>query len=220
MKRFSLSIAGMMALILIAAIGFAALRGGTVLWASVTFSVVVTMLSAAVLGACAARGPERITWIGFAFFGWVYLGAAFGPQSNGGTSIPPLLPMAAYELLLNAKWKSISSETGNSMLVNKESREEGLLKQTGLYSGDVVLFQADSMAPSVPGSYEIRNGVEANRFALMPRPAPVTVDALQLRRIVHALGALAFGLVGAAFGRGFAAWYDRERRPAGAQPAA
>lgn len=42
-----------------------------------------------------------------------------------------------------------------------------------------------------------------------PSHAALLGDFFQLRRIVHALGAIVFGLIGAAIGRGFAARYGR-----------
>lgn len=209
MKRFGSSVAGMMALILAVAVGFAALRDGKVLWASATFSLSVTLLATAILAACAARGPARLAWGGFALFGWAYLGIAFGPLPNGnGASIPPLPTMAAYELLLDAKWRGMASEP-RRLLNNREPRGEVFLGRMGAYAN-----------AHMSGSFEIAYESGSLVDGVAPSALPRVLDALQLRRIVHALEALAFGLLGAAIGRGLAAWYDRPGRRADAPPAA
>lgn len=216
MKRFSLNIAGMMALIFGIAIGFAALRGGTVLWASVTFSLAVTLLTAAILGACVARGPSRLGWIGFALFGWVYLGAAFGPFPNGnGASIPPLPLTAAYELLLDAKWQPMQANPGvPAEYENRDPRSELFLWRMAPYTTSRMnnnTFALGSFTIGAPGPGAVVDAANAppasGTLNFVPQMGPNILEALQLRRIVHALGALAFGLVGAAIGRGFAAWY-------------
>src|SRR5262249_4779035 len=73
MSRLRFTIAQAMALVLLAGIGFAALRSASVLWASAVFTLTVTVLSAALLAAMARRGRARMTWAGFALFGWIYL---------------------------------------------------------------------------------------------------------------------------------------------------
>ena len=90
MSRLRFTIAQAMALVLLTGIGFAALRSASILWASAVFTLTVVVLSAAILGAMARRGRARMTWAGFALFGWVYLGTAFGPWADGnGVKAPP-----------------------------------------------------------------------------------------------------------------------------------
>lgn len=89
MKRFRVSVAGLMGIVVLAAVGFAALRNPTIVWASGLFTLTVVILCSAVLGAIAVRGPARLTWAGVAVFGWVYLGIAFGIGSEGNGATPP-----------------------------------------------------------------------------------------------------------------------------------
>ncbi len=89
MKILRVSIARSMGIVLLAAVGLAALRNPTIVWASSLFTLVVVLLCTAVLGAIAVRGPARLTWTGFAVFGWVYLGIAFGLAQRG--TVRPLL---------------------------------------------------------------------------------------------------------------------------------
>jgi hypothetical protein len=98
MNRPRVTIAGMMTVVLILGVGFAALRYSTIYWASGVFTLVVLLLSVATLGSIACRGRARATWAGFAVFGWIYFGTTFiaWPNSNGVTA-PPYLTQALLE---------------------------------------------------------------------------------------------------------------------------
>jgi hypothetical protein len=78
MRMPKLSIAALMGLVLITAIGFAALSHPTRLWAAVLFSAVSTILTVAVLAGLFTRGPRRAFWAGFAIGGWM----SYAPRSN------------------------------------------------------------------------------------------------------------------------------------------
>src|SRR5262249_36511369 len=88
MTRYRFTLAQLMAVVMLIGFGFAAMRSASVLWASAVFTLTVAILSVAVLGAMARRGRARMTWVGFAFFGWFYLGTTFGPWAtvNGVTA--------------------------------------------------------------------------------------------------------------------------------------
>jgi hypothetical protein len=92
MTRIRFTIAQLIAIVLFAGVGFAALRSLTMLWASAIFTLTLAVLLIGVLGTMAHRGRARLTWAGFALFGWAYLFALFGawPDLNGLTT-PPLL---------------------------------------------------------------------------------------------------------------------------------
>jgi hypothetical protein len=90
MTRYRFTLAQLMAIVLFIGFGFAALRLATVLWASAIFTLTVVILLVAVLGAMARQGRARMTWAGFALFGWVYLGTTFGPWAAvHGVAAPP-----------------------------------------------------------------------------------------------------------------------------------
>ena len=99
LMRLRFSIAGLMAVVFICAIGFAGLRAATAAWASAMFTMTVFLLAAALLGSVASRGPARMAWIGFAVFGWTYLAATFvlWPDANGVTG-PPFVTKVLPEL--------------------------------------------------------------------------------------------------------------------------
>ena len=70
MNRLRLTIANLMIVVLYAGLGFAALRNADEFWASATFTVAILAVSAAVVGVVARKGRARLTWLGFAVFGW------------------------------------------------------------------------------------------------------------------------------------------------------
>jgi hypothetical protein len=95
MTRLRISIAGLMAVVLIVAVGFAALRNANQAWASGMFYLVVVLLPTSLLRGIAGRGRERLACIGFAVFGWSYLLMAFWP--NHGIPLPVLPTSALVE---------------------------------------------------------------------------------------------------------------------------
>ena len=68
-----------MGFILLVAIGFAALRAASDLWARLVFSLALLVLSVGTLGLFVAHGPKRSYWLGFCLLGWGYMIACFGP---------------------------------------------------------------------------------------------------------------------------------------------
>jgi hypothetical protein len=99
------------------AVGLAALRDPSELWASSVFSLTVGVLLVSALGTAARRGASRIAFLGFTLFGGSYLVLAFGPSAwiNPDGLRPPTL---VTRILLDriresqlgpaANWKVIS----------------------------------------------------------------------------------------------------------------
>ncbi len=77
MRRFS--IRSLTAFIVVAAIGLAALRNASDLWAGMLLLLALAAVAIAMMGAVILRGGERYWWAGFAFFGGGYLAVAVGP---------------------------------------------------------------------------------------------------------------------------------------------
>jgi hypothetical protein len=90
LMRVRFSIAALMAVVFIFAVGFAGLRASSPLWASAIFSIAIALFAAAILGVAAFRGPNRMAWLGFGVFGRTYLLATFWlwPERNGVTAPP------------------------------------------------------------------------------------------------------------------------------------
>jgi hypothetical protein len=98
MTHLRFTLAQLMAIVLLVGVGLVALRSASVLWSSVVFTLTVGVLSAAILGAMARRGRARMTWAGFALFGWIYLGTTFGPWAAGnGVTAPPYVTRWALD---------------------------------------------------------------------------------------------------------------------------
>src|SRR5215470_3124739 len=97
MTRLQVTLAQLMALVLFLGLGFAALRNANGLWASLTYTVAIVMISAAPLGAAARRGNRRLRWAAFAVFGWIYVLIAQLPGMEAyfgmGRLQKPLLPI-------------------------------------------------------------------------------------------------------------------------------
>jgi hypothetical protein len=71
--RPRITIAGASGVVLFVALGLAGLRSGSVYWVTATSWVLLTWLSASILGVAFRRGPARVFWSGFAIFGWIYM---------------------------------------------------------------------------------------------------------------------------------------------------
>ncbi len=77
MPWFRFSIAGLMGVVLVAAIGVAALRDASVTWAGVMFLLTCGLLALAVVGLVCRGNSERAWWLGVCLFGWGYVKLAF-----------------------------------------------------------------------------------------------------------------------------------------------
>ena len=82
MRTVRFPIAGLMWAVVVAALGSAALRNASEVWAGATFLVTCGILCLAIVGIVCRTNESRAWWLGFALFGWGYLALAFwSPQS-------------------------------------------------------------------------------------------------------------------------------------------
>jgi len=90
MVRVRFSMAGLMGLVFLLAVGMAALKSANKLWAVLVTTFVMGVLLFAVLGIAYSSGPMRRFWSGFALFGWSYLVFIYAPwfSRNVGGYIP------------------------------------------------------------------------------------------------------------------------------------
>ena len=95
MRTIRFSIAALMAVVVVAALGLAALRDASELRAGATFLLTCGVLCVAIVGAVCRTGTERAWWLGFALFGWGYMLLAFRSPFN--------LPTTALLELLEAR---------------------------------------------------------------------------------------------------------------------
>jgi hypothetical protein len=80
MRRFRFSIGSLIGFTLICGVAFGALKESTDLWERSTFSLTLLVLLTSVLLAIHCGGARREFWLGFAFFGCVYLGLTLLPS--------------------------------------------------------------------------------------------------------------------------------------------
>src|ERR1700722_7279503 len=74
MKRFRFHLGTLVILVLLLGVGFAALRESNDTWDRTIFSITLGMLLISILLAVPQIEKRRAFWIGFALFGWIYLG--------------------------------------------------------------------------------------------------------------------------------------------------
>ena len=174
MNRLRFTLAQLMVIVLFIGFGFAALRSGSVLWASAVFTLTVAVLSSAILAVMARRGRARMTWAGFALFGWVYLGTAFGPWADGnGVKAPPYV----------TKWLFDFTVTQTSWGLWVDNGPSGEM----LFTPPPPMFTPPPPVSSPPPPVLV--------------PFAAFRSALQFRQVGHCLAAILFGLVGAGLGR-------------------
>jgi FG-GAP-like repeat len=80
MRRFRFHLGTIVILVLLLAVGLAALRESNEIWESSIFSITLVMLSISILLAVHRTEKRRAFWIGFALCGWVYLGLSLVPS--------------------------------------------------------------------------------------------------------------------------------------------
>lgn len=80
MMRIRFNVASLIGVILVLGVGFAALREKTQLWESGVFTLTLAALLISILFAIRRAGKRRAFWLGFAVFGWFYLGLSLIPS--------------------------------------------------------------------------------------------------------------------------------------------
>ena len=80
MRPFRFHLDTLVILVLILGVGFAALRESNETWDSSIFSLTLGMLSVSILLAIHRTERRRAFWLGFALFGWTYVGLSLVPS--------------------------------------------------------------------------------------------------------------------------------------------
>jgi hypothetical protein len=73
MKRPRFTIGELILVVIVVAIGLAAIRSGSAVWAGAMTSIAFFAMVASILGVVLGRGMRRAYWSGFALLGWSYL---------------------------------------------------------------------------------------------------------------------------------------------------
>jgi hypothetical protein len=101
MGRYRFTLAALMAAVALIAVGVAALRSPTAIWASLVILLVLGAICGATVGAILRCGPDRGAWLGFAVFGWAYFLLTLSPWGGEyGLGPARFLTRASTALLL------------------------------------------------------------------------------------------------------------------------
>jgi hypothetical protein len=191
MKRFRVSIAGLMAMIVFAAIGIAALRYPTPLAASLLLTATLTILAVATLAAVFRRGDARAFWAGFAVAGWGYLGLCYGPLAD-----PRVHQRLATTALLNGLYGRLAyAPRAEGEAIWYDAKGES-------YPARVIGIEAG------PGGIHYALQVDYNRTLTQHEASPDSMRAIDLEGyrvlghslfcpVVAILGGIAAGLLAA-----------------------
>jgi hypothetical protein len=193
MRRFS--IRTLMAVILVSAVGLAALRNANELWAGTMLLITLAAVGVAVLGAVNLRGRERAWWQGIALFSGGYLVFALVPWLSIHLGTTHLLDY------VHAQAVSSSIATFEVSRFDQSSVLYRILSPDGTVHVSKV---ADSVVNSTDGSDLVASIAPVNRWRSL---LPGATNHDQFQRVGHALFALLAGLVGGAV----AAWFYRRR---------
>jgi hypothetical protein len=182
MRRLRVPIAGLMLSLLPVAVGLAALRDPSELWASALFTLTILTLLVSVLGTVARRGASRMAFLGFTLFGSSYLILAFGPWpwvNPDGLRPPPLVTRMLLGQIREIKdgpaanWQDIRLE------MNWQS------------SAPLITFDPADLTIMPPSS----------GGAVTPWSLYLVLDVSPYKQIAHTMLALVAGALGAIVGR-------------------
>jgi hypothetical protein len=178
LPRFT--IAGLMGLVVVVAVGVAALRFASEMWAGILLMLTLGVLGAAVLAFHERTGARRAWWRGFALFGWGYLTLVMGPWA--AEAIAPHLPTTRG---LEALYARMYPEREEVML-SRRFRE--LVYRKYLARANMTAGSPASVALSPDGS-----------VVLGTASADSSLESF--RRVGHCLWALLVACVGGLVGR-------------------
>jgi hypothetical protein len=185
-----LSIAGLMGVILIVALGLVGLKEGTEFWAGATFLLTALLLLGSILNAIHGRGAIRAGWVGFALFGWAYAIFVFGNWSGGQNQT--LAPPPPTKWLLD--------------------RLDDRIHAKPEYIPNPAL--AGSPQPTFYGGMQM-----TPPFIIKPGTTPWQGNSVYYQQVGHCLAAILFGTVGAAWSRLAYRARTRAEQPSGPEEA-
>ena len=194
MTRGRLSISLAMGIVLVVAVGLAALKDPSKFWASAVFTSAVVVLLTSLLGAVARCGKSRMAWFGSVLFGGFYLILSFGPWpwlNNDGLRPPPILTTALLEKL---------KEDGGPVSKNWETLAASQrLDPSGPSPGPADLTIRSQ------GVTEVATGKRSIQAFVVVR-----LDISPYKQIAHSIGTILSAALGAWLGLAFASRDDRE----------
>jgi hypothetical protein len=206
MRRFRISIAGLLGTIAVLGVAIAALIYPSPLAANAFYSLTLGTLTISVLAAVYHRAAKRAFWVGFATCGWTYFLAVFGPEplSHVGpglvttTILNVLYPYTVPEADASTVLAPVSPPNPRGNIVIRSVRPRGA--RTVLTGGFGVLT-----GPPTPPPTPWQVWTKPDRMTQFNQSSPK-----MFQRIGHSLFCLIFALIGGVLTRAFRASRDRE----------
>jgi hypothetical protein len=190
-----------MAVIVVSAVGLAALRNANELWSGIMLLAVLVIVGMAILGAILLRGRDRAWWLGFALFAGGYLALAFT-----SLAAPVAMPKLATTHLLDYVHSRATNPTGSKPSFEQLQivRLEGLLaeqkymKQLIPNPHDLALklIQNNVNELSQRIGLPVNSTVSPDRTNAWQAILPGAATYEDFERVGHGLFALVFGLLG------------------------
>jgi hypothetical protein len=192
-----LSIRSLMSFVVVSAVGLAALRNASDLWAGMMLLAALAALGAATLGSLILRGKERCWWAGFAVFSGGYLALAVGPWFRENPR--PLL--GTTHLLTYAQQKIHPSPVlMNADLASAQTAHDTLVAQ-------FTRLKHNMRNPNNPAIIALQASLSSVDQEITVLRRTPTREQFQL--VGHSLFAILAGLVGGLIGARF---FDRRER--------
>jgi hypothetical protein len=198
MKRFT--ILSLMGLVVVLAVGIAALREANDDWAGGLLLATPLILCLALLGSLRGKEIHRSRRLGFALFGWAYFALAFLGLSEGNLARLPTSKLLQY----------IHQQVVGAMQV-KVMFTTGTIVSSVNVPTTLNFTSSSTVAGGAPSQFAFVQGATGpappNRWKVV-LPGAANYDAFQ--SVGHCLFALIAGLLGAVA----ALWFERGRREA------
>ena len=126
-EGFRFHLGTLVILVLLLGVAFAALRESSEIWDSSIFSITLGILLISLLLAIHRTDQKRAFWIGFAVFGWIYLGLSLRPSTESR-----LITTKGLAYLDSKVVRPISrSEALYDLLVENDSQPNALVINKG-----------------------------------------------------------------------------------------
>jgi hypothetical protein len=212
MRRFS--IRETMSVILVCAVGLAALRNANEFWAGVVVLATMAVLGTALLGVIHRRGTGRAWWLGFGIFAGGYLVLALGPwfsdhiQPTLATTLlldyvhlkvtsEPVPRFSALRMLRDRR-QTLAEALASSKKMVRNVNDPGVKRiQRELDSLDIQITQIQGFPASLFAIAPTEGAAPAAPLSGWQIALPGAANHDQFLRIGHCLSALLAGLGGA-----------------------
>ena len=163
MRRFRFHLGTLVILVLLLGVAFAALRESNDTWDSGIFSITLGMLLISILLAFHRTEKRQAFWLGFALFGWIYLGLSLAPSIQSR-----LITTKGLAYLDSKVVRPISrSEALYDLLVENDSQAIALVVNKGNGELDQHAYDPwiEAVVPELPGG-TIADGIKRHHREL------------------------------------------------------